>query len=101
MENLVSPVDVIYFLSFAGFFMRRSILFISYESHPLLLAARSRFDGYLLFMFRLLCLTVILLVSDFEYLKILRCIYLFVDWKDYYLAEGLLSSHRGLVADDF
>ena len=27
--------------------------------------------------------------------------FLFLDWKDYYLAEGLLSSHRGLVADDF
>ena len=27
--------------------------------------------------------------------------FLFVNWKDYYLAEGLLASRRGLVADDF
>ena len=62
---------------FAGFFIRQSILLISSGSRLLLLAVRSRLDGHLLFMFRLLCLTVILLVSDFEYLKILRCILIY------------------------
>ena len=39
----------IYFLSFYWIFLRRSDLLISSRSLPLLLAAKSRFDGYLFF----------------------------------------------------
>ena len=57
---------------FVGFLLRSDLL-ISSRSRPLLLAAKSRFNGYLFFMFHLFCLTILLWCQIPEYLKLLRC----------------------------
>ena len=81
-------------------FLLRSDLLISSESRPLLLAAKSWFVGYLFFLFRLFCQTVLFLVSDSWIFKG-PSLHLLCWLRRLFLVEVLLSYHRGLKTDEF